>query len=200
MIHEAGHGDHGGHSGHDQSNSRNKKLAVLISIMACLLSVIEIGGNSAQNSSLSANITAANLWSFFQAKSIRMTTVRSAAEMLETMTPADMPPDKVVVWKKKIADWQAMAQRYDSEPDTGEGRRELAVRAKEAEASRDRALAAYHLYEYAAAALQIGIVLASASAATGVMFLAVGAGGLALLGSVIGTIAWLAPTAIHLVH
>ncbi|MBF0214413.1 MAG: DUF4337 family protein, partial [Magnetococcales bacterium] len=69
--------------------------------------------------------------------------------------------------------------------------------AKEAEQKHNLSLQAYHLYEYAAAAMQIGIVLASASAATGVLLLAYLAGGLAALGSAIACVAWLAPTALH---
>ena len=58
------------------------------------------------------------------------------------------------------------AARYDSEPETGEGRKELMSRAIAAEADRDRRLGAYHLFEFSSAAFQIAIVLASASVIT----------------------------------
>jgi len=60
------------------------------------------------------------------------------------------------------------ADRYQSEPETGEGRKELSARAKEAEKKRDTAMAAYHHYELASAAVQIAIVLASASIITSI--------------------------------
>lgn len=194
MVHHAAHGGGGEH----KPSSRNMHIAILISIMACLLSIVEIGGNSSQNASLAANIDASNLWAFFQAKTIRMTATRSFAEMMETMMPGDLPEEKASVWKKQIAEFRASSQRFDSEPQTGEGRKELMVKAKAAEEKYRRSVQAYHLYEYSAAAMQIGIVLASASAATGVMALAYLAGGLAIVGGIIGSVAWLAPTLIHL--
>jgi hypothetical protein len=190
-IHEAAHGqEHGGHAP-SQGGTRNKRIAVLISMLAALLAVVEIGGKSAQNTSLSANIEAANLWSFFQAKTIRMTTLRTAAEAFDTL-----PPDEAT--SRRIAEWRAAAQRYDTEPDTGEGRSELAARAKAAEARRDHALAAYHMFEFGAAAMQIGIVLASAAVVTGVTALVLGAGGLGLVGIAFALLGWLAPTLVHL--
>ena len=71
-------------------------------------------------------------------------------------------------------------------PETHEGRKELAERAKEAEESRNTFLAKYHAYEIASAAFQIGIVLASAAVITEIIALAwlsglLGAGGLAVM-------------------
>ena len=44
--------------------------------------------------------------------------------------------DAKQVLAKRIEDWKKSAARYDSEPETGEGRKELAARAKAAEAKR----------------------------------------------------------------
>ena len=94
--------------------------------------------------------------------------------------------------------WRDAAARWESEPDTGEGRKELAERAKKAEATRERSMAAYHLYEYGAAAFQVAIVVASASIVTGVGLLAVGGLVLGAIGIVLGAFGWLAPLALHL--
>lgn len=107
-------------------------------------------------------------------------------------------PEAKAIIDKRIASWKKTADRYDSEPDTQEGRKELAARAKAAETRRDRALAAYHQYEVASGALQIAIVLASANVITGAVFLMWGALGLGLLGIVFSLIGLLAPTAVHL--
>lgn len=198
-IHEVAHHDHHEEHAHKEGKaSRNKKIAVLISVLAALLAITEAGGKSAQNASLSANIEASNLWAFFQAKTIRMTTMRTAADALEVAVAGMVPEDKAPVVAKRIGDWRAAANRYDSEPETGEGRKELAARAKSAEAVRDRALAAYHMFEYGSAALQIAIVLSSAAVVTGTLMLAYFAGGLGLLGIAFGLLGWLAPTLIHL--
>ncbi|MEO5331474.1 MAG: DUF4337 domain-containing protein [Magnetococcus sp. YQC-5] len=193
MVHEAGHGGHGHGDG-----KQNKRIAILISLLACILAMVEMGGKSAQHNSMSANIEAANLWAFYQAKTIRMTFMRTGSDFILSVPTTEMPEDKAQQWKKMGEHWKKEAARFDSEPETKEGRKELMTRAKEAEKKRDTTLAAYHLFEYAAAGLQIAIVLAAASVTTGVMALAFGAGALGILGIVIGLVGWLAPTAIHL--
>ena len=189
MIHETAH--HGG----GEHASRNRKIAVLISILAAFLATIEMSGKSAQTTSLAANIEAANLWSFFQAKNIRQTTMVTAAETLTALSDGH---DASPAIQKAIADWRSAAARYESEPDTGEGRKELAARAKAAEERRDYALAAYHLYEYSAAAFQIAIVLASSAVVTQVLALAFVAGGLGITGIALAVLAWVAPLAVHI--
>jgi len=192
-IHEAALHDehHGGHDAGPIKSSRNKKIAVLISVLAMLLAIVEAGGKSAQNASLSANINANDLWTFYQAKTIRLTTLQSSADLLELAVPGEAAA-------RKVAEWRAAVQRYDSDPASGDGRKELMTKAKAAEAARDTALSAYHMFEYGAAALQISIVLCSAAVVTGVIGLAIGAGGLGLLGVVFALLGWLAPTLIHL--
>ena len=68
-----GHGHGGDHGG-------NKGVALLISVLALVLAFSETLGKSAQTSALNQNVEASNLWSFFQAKTIRMTVTRTAAE------------------------------------------------------------------------------------------------------------------------
>ena len=63
------------------------------------------------------------------------------------------------------------AARYEDEPATHEGRKQLSERAKQAEEKRENALARYHQYEIASAAFQIGIVLASAEVITAMAIL-----------------------------
>src|SRR5882762_9834491 len=158
----AGHGpsEHGG----------NKGVALLISVLALVLAFSETLGKGAQTAALAYNIEASNLWAFFQAKTIRQTVLRTAAEQMEVSNPGEAV-------KKQIAKWKETADRYQSEPETGEGRKELSARAKEAEKKRDTAMAAYHHYELASAAVQIAIVLASASIITSMVALVWLAGG-----------------------
>jgi hypothetical protein len=171
----------------------NRKIALLISILALVLAFSETLGKAAQTTALAQNIEASNLWNFFQAKTIRMTVLRAAGE-----SAALEAPPLTDAAKAQIAKWKESADRYDSEPSTGEGRKELAARAKAAEAKRDQAMAAYHQYELASGALQIAIVLASSTIVTGIVALAWIAGGLGVLGIVFSLIGFFAPTAIHL--
>ena len=78
--------------------------------------------------------------------------------------------------------------RWESEPETGEGRRELMERAKAAEAERDRAMHDDGRYDTASALLQVGIVLASAGIITGMVALAWVAGALGLVGAVLSAV------------
>jgi hypothetical protein len=184
-------------SGAAHVDPSNRKVALLISVLATLLAFSETLGKSTQTEALSRNIEAANLWSFFQAKTIRMTTVRTALEQAEVQLPSASGDVKQAL-AKRIEDWRKTAARYDTEPDTGEGRKELAQRAKAAEAKRDQSLAAYHQYEVASAALQIAIVLASAEVITGAGFLLWAAMGLGAVGLAFTVIGFVAPNLIHL--
>lgn len=175
----------------------NKKVALIIAVLAVVLAFVETFGRDAQTEALSANIEAANLWAFFQAKSMRATTVRTAAEAAE-LELINAATDNKAAFAKRIDEWRKTAARYDSEPETQEGRKELSERAKAAEAKRDRALAAYHRYEMGSAVLQIAIVLASAHVITGAAFLLWGCIGLGLAGLILGLIAFFAPAALHL--
>ncbi len=185
-------------SGHAHLDPANKKIALLIAVLALVLAFSETLGKSAQTSALSYNIEASNLWAFFQAKTIRMTTVRTAAEAAETEAKLPGPAARTEALRERVEGWKKIAARYDSEPETQEGRKELAVRAKTAEEKRTRALAAYHHYELASALLQIAIVLASAEIITGVAALVWVSGGLGAVGLVFCFIGYFAPLAVHL--
>ncbi len=191
--HGAGHGDD-----HGPMTDRNKKIALVISVLALCLAFSETLGKSAQTAALSDNIEASNLWAFFQAKTIRMTTLRTAAEIRGFDVNAVADPAIKTAMAKQIDTWKKNAARYDDEPDTGEGRKQLASRAKKAEIKRDDALARYHHYEVASAAFQIGIVLASAAVITGAIALVWLAGGLGVAGVAFIVIALFVPHAVHI--
>jgi hypothetical protein len=172
----------------------NKKIALQIAILAVVLAFSETLGKGAQTAALSYNIEASNLWSFFQAKTIRQTTMRTAAEGLEAQS-GDKATDAV---KKQIDTWRKTAERYQSEPETNEGRKELAARAKKAEEKRDRSLASYHHYEVASAAVQIAIVLASAEVITSVIALGWASAALGVAAVAFCLIGYFWPMAVHL--
>ncbi len=176
----------------------NKRIALLIAVIALFLAFSETLGKSAQTAALSDNVEASNLWAFFQAKTIRITTLRTAMDSRKLDADAATDPAIKGALTKQIERWNATAGRYEDEADPPEGRKQLMARAKEAEHRRDTALAKYHHYEVASAAFQIGIVLASATVITGMMALTYLAGGLALAGLGFMAIALFAPHAVHL--
>jgi uncharacterized protein DUF4337 len=176
----------------------NRKVALLIAIIALFLAFSETLGKSAQTLAISQNVEASNLWAFFQAKTIRRTLVQTAAEEMKVGLGAQSNDAAKAAMAKQIDDWQKTAARYRSEPETREGTTELMERAREAEHNRDLAMARYHHYEVASAAFQIGIVLASATVITGMIALTWFASTLGLIGIAFMGIGLFAPHAVHL--
>ena len=182
----------------EHASGENRKIALLIAVIALCLALSETLGKGAQTESISKNVEASNLWAFFQAKSIRRTAVQTAAEQgkLNLATTTDEAAKAAL--QKQIDDWQKTAARYRSEPETGEGSEHLSERAKHAEHERDEATAKYHHFELASAAFQIAIVLASATIITGIAALAWVSGLVTLAGVVMTLLGLFQPHLLHL--
>lgn len=178
------------HAGHGGSN---KRIALMIAIFALLLAFAEMGVKNSQTSGLAANVEASNLWAFYQAKTIRRTTLITAAEDMETRLVGTVDPEARAAMEKRIAEWKATAARYESEPSTGEGRKELSARAKAQEEKRELHYHKHEWFEFGSAALQIAIVLASAAIIAGIGFLVLASGAFGVLGAAMITIAMVAP-------
>ena len=181
-----------------EAAGENRKIALLIAIIALCLALSETLGKGAQTESISKNVEASNLWAFFQAKSIRRTVVETTAEQARLSLGTIGDDAAKAALAKQIDDWKKTAARYRSEPETKEGSEQLAERAKDAEHERDEATAKYHHYELASAAFQIGIVLASATIITGIVALAWVSGILTLAGVVVTALGILSPHLLHL--
>ncbi len=175
----------------------SKKVALLIAVLALCLAIVETGAKSAQTDAITRNVEASNLWAFFQARTIRQTTVRTAAEQAELQKPgvADAAARTAIEAQQKA--WRDTAARWEDDPAGGEGRKQLSERAKNAEHIRAKAMAKYHLYEYAAAAFQVAIVLVSAAIVTGVPFLTIGGLVVAIVGIGLAGIGLVAPESVH---
>jgi hypothetical protein len=189
-LEQAEHAEHAAHS--------NKKIALLIAVLALFLAFSETLGKSSQTSAITYNVAASDLWSFFQAKTIRMTVLTTAAEQIQIEADRTTDADAKARLLKSIDGWKKTAARYNDEPETNEGRKQLAERAKQAEEKRELALARYHQYEFASAAFQIGIVLASAEVITGMAALGWLSGLLGVFGLGFMTLGLWAPHAVHL--
>ncbi len=190
-LEHAEHAEHASHGG-------NKKIALLIAVLALFLAFSETLGKSSQTSAITYNVATSDLWSFFQAKTIRMTVLTTAAEQMQIEADRAADPDAKTRLAKTIETWKKTAARYDDEPSTNEGRKQLAGRAKEAEEKRELALARYHQYEFASAAFQIGIVLASAEVITGIVALGWLSGLVGICGLGFMALGLWAPHALHL--
>ena len=191
-LEHAEHAEHAAHGG-------NKGIALLIAVMALFLAFSETLGKSAQTEGIGLNIKASDTWNFFQAKTIRQTALRTAAENGTAQAIGITDPAAKEAMLKQVDAWQKTVTRYESDPKEKDGRKELREQATEYEHERDTQLARYHHYEVASAAFQIAIVLASATIITGMVVLSWIAGGLGVLGLVFMGIGLWAPHAVHLV-
>ena len=182
----------------EHASHSNRKIAMVIAVLALFLSFSETLGKSAQTEAIDANVKSTDTWAFFQAKDIRRTVVNAAADETTLLGASLTDPAAKAALDKQVEAWRKTAERYESDPKTGEGRKELALRAKAEEDDRDLAMAKYHHYELASAAFQIGIVLASAAVITGMIALAWFAGLLGVAGLGVLSLGLFAPHLIHL--
>lgn len=166
------------------------RCAMLVSCLAMVLAIAGLGGNNAAKDTMVNNILASNAYSFYQAKNVRQTEYKIAAADLEIQLAQDKHTAAAkALMEKKLADYKKNIERYESEPETGEGKKELMERAKEYEHERDHAMAQDPWFDYAEALLQIAIVLTSVAILTGVhalFWIPLGLGALGILSTLNG--------------
>ena len=163
--------------------AENKRVALLIAALALALALTEVAGDDAKTEAQMRNVESANLWAFFQARTVRQTVLSAEADRAAIDAALVAEPAARGALEQQIGRWRATVARWESEPETGEGRRELSARARGAEEARDRAMKEDGRFDAAAALLQVGIVLASAGIITGAVTLAWAAGALGIAGA-----------------
>jgi len=172
----------------DREQDRFKqRAAIAIAIFAMLLAITGLGGQNATKEALNENILASNAFGFFQAKNVRQTSLILAANELELAwaTSASLSDEAKATLRKKLDDYRKTIARYESEPETREGKKELIAQAREHTAKRDLALKQDPYFDYAEALLQIAIVLISVSIVADAVWLAFMGGGLGLIGTLL---------------
>lgn len=167
----------------DKNDPFKTRCALLISVLALFLAIASLGGSNAGKDAMMHNILASNAYNFFQAKNVRQTAYKIAADDLEAQLKATtLEPEKRAFLEKKLAEYRKLIERYESEPDTKEGKKELLATAREHDLARDTAVRQDPWFDYAEALLQIGIVLASVAIITLRKALMAAAGALGLAG------------------
>ena len=154
------HGEGHGHAGHDWFR---RLTGIYLGVVAMLLAIASLGGSEATKEMLNSNIHASDTYAFYQAKNIRQTSYQIAAEQIDMLGAgltglSAEQQSKIQQLSKRYRD---TAARYDSEPATGEGKKELMAKAKQWEKKRDHAASEIPNFEYAEALYQIAIVLGS---------------------------------------
>jgi hypothetical protein len=181
------HQEHAQHAaGHGSKNA-----ALLIAVLAALLALVEVQAKHAEIQVEEDSVAAADSWSQYQAKSIRQAIAHDLQRLIATLDPPAVP-DRLAArqdLEKGLADDQL---RYDKDPK--DGKQAIARHAHELEAERDETLERAHGFDNASAALELGIVLATASAITNSKMLIRIALGLGIAGVALAICAHFAPS------
>lgn len=125
------------------------KAGWVITVLAALLAVNTLLSGSNSSKILNNTIEANNTWAFYQAKSIKQSLAQIQLEYAKD--------------PKKIREIAAKIERYESDPATGEGKKELMAKARKLEAERADARQRSPYYTYAGSIFQISIVLLTAA-------------------------------------
>lgn len=149
------------------------KAGWVITVLAALLAVNTLMGGSNSSKVLNNTIEANNTWAFYQAKSIK-----------QTLTEMRYDDALSVKDDKKADALKAKIDRYESDPATGEGKKELMAKAKGLEADRAVAKQRSPWYTYSGSLFQIAIVLLTASILAVSMPLFWGSLGVGLIGAI----------------
>ena len=128
------------------------KAGWLITVLAALLAINTYIASGNSSKVLNNTIKANDTWAFYQAKSIKQTLAEMAYD-----TAVDK---RETVKAEKL---KAKIDRYESDPATGEGKKELFAKARALEAERDEIKKSSPWLTFAGSAFQIAIVLLSAS-------------------------------------
>jgi Domain of unknown function (DUF4337) len=128
------------------------KAGMVINVFAMLLAVNTYIGGTLSSTVMNNTIKANDLYNFYQAKSIKQSVAELGADL------ATVRNDKEAASK-----YLEKAARYESDPATGEGKKELLAKAKKLEDERDMAKKRSPWISYASTAFQLSIVLLSAS-------------------------------------
>ena len=176
----------------DAVEAKDKRVALIIAILALFLALSEAGGKNAEHRSTERNIEASDLYNFYQAKKIRTSVIEADVAQAELTRSASSDPKVQEAVDKQIAAWKAMVTRLETEkPD---GMESIQERAKEAAEQRELSNHRLEHYEYASGLIQIAIVLASAAIITGIatlMWLSIGLG---VIGAILMGFGYFAPT------
>jgi Domain of unknown function (DUF4337) len=152
------------HSAEADANFR-KLTGIYLGIVAMLLAIAALGGSNATKTMLNSNIQASDIYGYYQAKNIRQTVYQLTAEQLdsELLALPDMPEAVRAKIQDRIQRYRERVDRYESDPSTGDGKKELLAKAKEWEVRRDHAAERDPNFDFAEALFQIAIVLGSVS-------------------------------------
>lgn len=128
------------------------KAGLVIVIMALFMAITTYYASSFSSAVLKNTLKATDTYAFFQSKSIKQAIAEGQRD--DYVARGD---------KAKAEKLDAKIARYESEPDKGEGKKELLAKAQGYEKARDEASKHTPWLTFASMAFQLAIVLLSAS-------------------------------------
>ena len=152
------------------AESFRNRAALLIAVLAAVLAIGGLGGGNATDDMIANNIKASDTWAFYQAKNVRQTLYKLAAQDLEEGVAAGtLASQRGPGAEKRLEEYRATIERYDSEPDAeapddplrGEGKKQLFAQAKAYEEAFATASQQDDNFDFAEVLLQLALVLGS---------------------------------------
>ena len=128
------------------------KAGLVIVVMALFMAVTTYFANMHSGAVLKNTLKATDTYAFFQSKSIKQAIAEGQRD--DYVARGD---------KAKAEKLEAKIARYESDPEKGEGKKELLAKAQAYEAARDNAAKHSPWLTFASMAFQLAIVLLSAS-------------------------------------
>src|SRR6202021_2973285 len=119
----------------DAVEAKDKRVALIIAILALFLALAEAGGKNAQHRSTEQNIESSDLYNFYQAKKIRASFVEADIAQMEIARQSAADPKIQEAMDKQIATWKSMVSHYET--DAKDGAEVLQERAKQASEGRE---------------------------------------------------------------
>ena len=150
------------------------KAGLVIVVMALFLAANTYIANNFSSAAQTNLLKASNTYGFYESKSIK-----------QTLAEGQLEEARLANNKERMEKLQAKIDRYESEPATGEGKKELLAKAREQEAARDQARAHSPWLTFSGMLFQLAIVLLSASILAVNMRMYWGSIGVGLLGLVL---------------
>jgi hypothetical protein len=156
-----GHAEGTQDDGKSATHARDSQMAaLLVAILAAGLAVTEQGAKHAEIRVQENSIFAADAWAQYQAKSTRATMSKDLAGIIGVLGTSD--PGTVDQRKALLIQLNQEQDRFENDPK--DGKTAVAERAHAFEEEREHSLEQTHAYHNGAAAMELGIVLATASA------------------------------------
>ncbi|KER10669.1 MAG: hypothetical protein HY22_02250 [[Candidatus Thermochlorobacteriaceae] bacterium GBChlB] len=168
----------------EAKTDRQRRVGLVISIIAIVLAINTALGNKSDNDEILARVQESNTWARYQAKKIRSTQTELTRDLVQVQM-LHQTPDENAASEKLIKTYTATIERYEQE------NKDIASDANAYKVAGDKAERQGNLHDIGDIFLQIAIVLCSISVLTDQsIFYRVGIG-FGLIGVAIGGYAFL---------